>query len=752
MIKKGDSLEIRSVRFISHGIPRSGKTTFWRRLIDPNHKMKEDEPSTGVASEQKPVVIKDANIGTNVVTPGEWLQLDEGGYANMLLQMFAEVISSNRGSSNTDILSSDAASDVTTPPVSADIGVSAPSPVSADILSSDASAPASSSPPTATPSSAGDLISDGFRFLKEKASETEWKQLKLKLEDTILLSCADTGGHAEFLDMHAALVNGPSFHLIFSRLDQDLKKCFPVYFTDAMGHSSPKEDSDLTMKEVIFQILASVKCLGNSYSSGTNSPEVEEIIKKLKSKVMFVGTYADRVTKDEDVKKLKPVLDKLKVTFEYEDVKLKQMLKIAAEDVGSTYADEDMDKLKGSFEYKDLKLQQMLREELGEICHPIMYAVNDRSKKQLLLKVNNKKGGESEILEIRPILKKKIEDNFERIPIPASWFVLALLIRDHKGPMMTFCDCAEEAEKVNIEEKDLESVLWFLHHGLGIILYFKEMVFKVEAVYKSVTKLIEKFYIVGRGRNDKLVDLFKDFGIFSLEAAKNETSLKGLIPPSELVPLLEHLNIITQAPDLVSSEIEDPYFMPCALRCCRDTTLYEAVDGNPEPLKIIFESHFTPIGIFPALIKVLYSEKRWKIPIKKPTLFKNKVKFLVEKQTIYIMSYLHYFEIAIEADCPGETNFEILSSSIRRDFEGALNKVVDNTKFHFLKDYQYAFLCTSEKCMCSDPHLAVFKLNDITSTGGSMECYRDDGIYVQFIDRQRLWFPRGKSELISLVH
>ena len=735
MIKKGDPLEIRSVRLISHGIPRSGKTTFWHRLIDPSYKMKEYEPSTGVASEQKPVLIKDVKIGTNMVTSDDWLELDEGGYANMLLQMFAEAIPSNRESSNADILSSDAASDVTTPPVSADIlssGVSAHSPVSADILSSDestpstilnvlssdASAPASASSDestrsrasasTATPSSAGDLTSDGFRFLKKKASETEWKQLKLKLEDTILLSCADTGGHAEFLDMHAALVNGPSFHLIFSRLDQDLDKCFPVYYTDKSGNSSPKYYSELTMKEVIFQILASVKCLGNFHSSGANSPEVEEIMKKLKSEVMFVGTYADSVTDDKYVKKLKPVLDKLKDTFEYEDVKLKQMLKKAA---GSTFEDEDVDKLKGSFEYKDLKLQQMLRDdELGKILDPVMYAVNDQSKEQLMLKVDNKKGSKSEILEIRSILKKKIEDNFEKIPIPASWFILALLIRDHKDPMMTFNDCAEEAKKVDVEKEDLESVLWFLQHCLGMILYYNDKVFKVEAVYKSVTKLIEKFYIVGRKRKDQSVIWFKKFGIFSLEAAKEEISPKGLISPSELVPLLEHLNIITQAPDLeVSSEFKDPYFMPCALRCCRDKTLYEAVDGNPEPLKIIFKSHFTPVGIFPALIKVLYSEKRWKIPIKKPTLFKNKVKFLVEKQTIYIMSYLLYFEIAIEAGCPGKTNFKNLCSRIRTDFESALNKVADNTKFHFLKDYQYAFLCTSKKCMCSDPHLAVFK-------------------------------------------
>ena len=683
MIKNGRQLKICSVRFISHGIPRSGKTTFWRRLIDPSYKMKEVEPITGVAKEQKPVVIKDAKIGSNMVTSGEWLELDEGGYANMLLQMFSEMNTTDRLPSHADIVSSD----VSTPPP--------------DIHVSITSIASTSTPSTATPSSTEDSISESFRFLTEKASESQWKQVKLNLENIILLSCADTGGHAEFLDMHAALVNGPSFHLLFSRLDQDLDKCFPVYYTDEQGKPSPVVDSDLTMKEVIFQIFASIKCLGNFHSDGTKTSEVEKIMKQLKSKVMFVGTYAD----------------KLKET-------------------GSTFED------------KDVKLIQMLRKEQGEICDPVMYAVNDRSKEQLMLKVNNKEGGISEILEIRSNLMKKITDNFDKIPIPASWFVLALLIRDHEDPMMTFNDCAKKAKKVMVGEEELKSVLWFLHHGLGIILYYQDKVFKVEAVYKSVTKLIEKFYIVGCARDDQSVKAFKNFGIFSLEVAKKEKSPKGFIPPVELVPLLDHLNIITQAPNVLSSKIEDPYFMPCALKCYRskDKPLYEAVDGNPEPLKLFFDSHFTPMGIFPALIKVLFSENGWKIPIKKPILFKNKVRFLVQEQNVYIMSYLCYFEIAMEADDPRETNFESLCHTVRKDFEEALNKVIENTKFHFLKDYQYAFQCKSMKCTnkCSD-HLAVFKLKDITCIGGSMECFEDDSIRIKFNDRQRLWFSICKS-------
>ena len=57
-------------------------------------------------------------------------------------------------------------------------------------------------------------------------SSSDWESPKCELEDIILLSSADTGGHAEFLDMHPALINGPSFNLLFSRLTDELDEPF----------------------------------------------------------------------------------------------------------------------------------------------------------------------------------------------------------------------------------------------------------------------------------------------------------------------------------------------------------------------------------------------------------------------------------------------------------------------------------------------------------------------------------------------
>lgn len=55
-----------------------------------------EEPSTGIADELPPVL-----INSGMITPDEWCILDEGGYAKMMLQMFAQVIHGSRSVDNT---------------------------------------------------------------------------------------------------------------------------------------------------------------------------------------------------------------------------------------------------------------------------------------------------------------------------------------------------------------------------------------------------------------------------------------------------------------------------------------------------------------------------------------------------------------------------------------------------------------------------------------------------------------------------
>lgn len=87
-----------SVRFINIGIPRSGKTTLWRRLMKKILNIvtaKEiEQPSTGLA-EQHQVVIQEIGM----LTPDDWHTLDEFEEAKTILQIFVDHISSEDTSS-----------------------------------------------------------------------------------------------------------------------------------------------------------------------------------------------------------------------------------------------------------------------------------------------------------------------------------------------------------------------------------------------------------------------------------------------------------------------------------------------------------------------------------------------------------------------------------------------------------------------------------------------------------------------------
>lgn len=56
----------------------------------------------------------------------------------------------------------------------------------------------------------------------------------------------DTGGHAEFLELQAALVQGPSFNLLFSRLVDERDSLYKIYYTNEVGKNTEKENSTMT--------------------------------------------------------------------------------------------------------------------------------------------------------------------------------------------------------------------------------------------------------------------------------------------------------------------------------------------------------------------------------------------------------------------------------------------------------------------------------------------------------------------------
>ena len=310
---------------------------------------------------------------------------------------------------------------------------------------------------------------------------------------------------------------------------------------------------------------------------------------------------------------------------------------------------------------------------------------------------------------------------------------------------MEFDYCKKLARDLNIEPDELETALWYLHHGLGTILYFpkeglKDTVFcKLQAIYESVTELIAKTYTIDNVQHDSSLDEFKNLGIFSLEEIGSEVH-DSPIPRRLLIQLLEKLNIVTSVPpELSLTRIKNPFFMPCKLQISREPI--DIPEGNPEPLMLHFsECGFTPIGVFPALITKMFSQLKdldWEIAKEGPNkdrFYKNRVRFCIKKDAVYLMSHLRFIEIAIQCDDPFRTG---TAYYFRDVIEKALTEVTMSLGYGILGDHQYAFLCQSPKCASNEKkHLAVFK----KVNSAYMTCINDMSVKSDLNAHQRVWF------------
>ena len=755
VINGGKTVNLSSMRFVNIGLPRSGKTTFWRRLekvilniVRAREEGEKEEPSTGVTCQRGQVLIRGAKSATGIISAGDWSLLDHDKEIEMILQFIADIANGlstdNSGDDVADELSKDVADK------------SSENKLSLIIQEHDwecigerrywrerrkqelpeweqrkweqreqefeqgqyeqqrrehrkKQCERERREHDIAALQEGDIYS----IINKAMQSDQWDKVKYELEKITLLISTDTGGHAEFLDMYAALVSGPSFNLLFSSLKDDLDSPFKVYFTDENSESTEEYYSDLTVEEVLFPALSSIACFSNSFcatdSTSSSIPpadakvqNVREVLKCCQSKVMFVGTHKDEVSEKEFREKDRVLLERIENTEFYK---------------------------KGLIEHFD--------------------------GSQLMLPVDNMYGDESEMDKIRKRLMEVIS-SFKKIPIPASWLMLNLIIRSKKCSTMSLEDCEEIAGNLKISKEELQHALWFLHHSVGSLLYYPEVeelkdtvICKVEAMYDSVTNFIAKIYKC-KTKNWQAYQKFRKEGQLSLKQVEEATS-GAPIPQHKLFKLMQHLNMITMAsPSLSDSSTKDPtYFMPCILNSARSTALSVpvAIDGKPPPLMLRYKCGYTPVGVFPAMITNLVSrhlELGWNMIKPSTGLLKNKVEFRVghDRSKVFLISHFHCFEIAISRSSSVESHSqttESLCSCVRKVITDTLEVVTSRMNYNFSMEYQYGFECPTHP---GKKHLCVLHTNASTC----MECIQVPELSpIPLKHHHRMWFSSGMS-------
>ena len=522
-------------------------------------------------------------------------------------------------------------------------------------------------------------VFEAFDKILRTSGEGQSKDL---LEGTILMNMVDTGGQPAFLEMLPALTMGPALYLIFFRLNQELKKRYQIQYVSEDNEKILLGDSSYTVEEVIFQALSSIACFSCASPKKAKMPNPSHA-------AVLVGTHKDKLESDK----------------------------------------------KAKIEDKDDALRKSIERILKcDICEMDKNFVYKFSGDQLIFAIDNMKGDEAELIEVRKRLQQVIEQMFDdiKLPIPASWLMFGIFLRKMGKCTVSLSQCHMIGEKLNLT--DTKGALWFLHHCVGVLMHFPEVdeikdivICNPQIVFDSVTNLILNSFKIELVR-DSVCDKFNKDGQFRFKDIQkiSEKREGDVLPLPNLVKLLKHLNIIApirsegSSPQSDVCEEEVVYFMPAVLKHATEKELHmEQSLTDPVPLMICFKCGFLPVGVFCANIASLVSQG-WKLQNDRDhSLCKNRATFRICDGTydITLISMPKWFEIHIARSARSATPDKALQAICQQVLKkvcNTLDQVISKMHYEqvFSSDetsYELGFKCPEHR---NDDHLAINKPKD----------------------------------------
>ena len=510
------------------------------------------------------------------------------------------------------------------------------------------------------------------------------------LDKSMTIFYTDTGGQPEFHEVLPALVAGPSIFLLVFSLAEPLNRLYRVIY-ESTSKKYEMYDSSFSVSEVLMQCFSSISSYYNAqlqeFSRQKSYVQKYIELRQPATCVILVGTHNDLVSSEDVV----AADEEFKIGF---------------------------GRKKGIVEY---------------------YKSN-----ALLIPVNNyepKDGSKVREVVDRVVKRKKEGTSPYKIQIPVHWLGVELYLRQKKSPTISLSECKEIGRKLNMQEEELVSCLWFLHYKTGTIRHYSSVnelkdtvIIEPSIIFIAVTEFITSTFTLEHV-DAEVHDNFKSLGLFKSKDVKfifNEHEQKLGITYSQFISLLSHLNILVPAHD---SNFD--FFLPCALVHALESNREGAVLTS-ELLFIIFKEGFVPKGIFSGLLGILI-KAGWKITYSddQPQLFRNKaVLFFAMKGCKYsidctITTTPTYIELKIEK-FEQQVELSILYSFVVNVLKQSLDKVCSILQYG--KVWDFGIICKHVSCNSKGLHFAKIDEKEQTAT-----CTKSKRSY-QFNDGDICWF------------
>ena len=549
-----------------------------------------------------------------------------------------------------------------------------------------------------------------------------WKDMRHSFKAYLRLE--DTGGQPELMDMLPLLTIGPGLYLLFFSYEWRLEEEFPVFYLNEAGQETPRETSTITLKEMLLSTLSSISCSNSSSNFSTaeekSSSEMHHILESSNSVAFFVGTHKDQVS-EEVVKEM------------------------------------------------DLQLQAIIRDTDFFEKNVVQFCSAD----QLVIAMDNSRGGAAEVQKIRRLLERSMHKNFRKLKVPGVWLLFSLCLRKKEVRIISFQECMELAAQFNMDARETKVALWFLHHHAGILMFFPEVpvlsdlvIVDVQVVYESITRIILQamtFDTVGLATAEH----FRNTGQFLVKDLVRATRglSEELIPALKLVALLEFMHIIARIRtnrsavecDSTGKEEEEKeeavFIMPCVLRSASKEVMDLVYTDKlrPQgiaPLMIRYKSGFLPLGVFPALISSLIASSSFQLI--QEEVKKNLIRFYYGSGFALISFAAHskFIGVVVSQQPKGMQDMGLVCVELKNEIGALLDKVATRMNYGRFTEFQFAFECPSHP---GREHLSV--LEDRGTCPKAMLCMKNTKhpIPEDFRDCHKVWLQRtsGASESVG---
>ena len=229
-------------------------------------------------------------------------------------------------------------------------------------------------------------------------------------------------------------------------------------------------------------------------------------------------------------------------------------------------------------------------------------------------------------------------------------------------------------------------------------------------IYKSISELIFNSFD-DRTSAQKALRL-KKWGMLEYEELKKHSKVKNQLEMNKLMILLQHLGIIapvqnsmpTAEPEHKDDVQHHEYLIPCILKDAKLQDLEVQIQDTQAcsivPLRIDFDWGFAPMGGFCYLFTKLMS--KWKIRLpdeledENNIYWRNKVTFEVEEiYSVTLLSTDKYYEIHI-VHSESEQPFQLETDgyNICKKVWDAIHTILENSRNESLHNYKTACICT----------------------------------------------------------